>query len=405
MPKKIAEMAPVAVARLKSPGLTMVGGVAGLGLQVGELAADADRRQIAARSWVLRVTIGGKRREMGLGGFPEVSLAEAKDRARRARADIALGLDPIGQRKGVLRAAAAETKRSITFGKYAETYVESHAAGWANPKHRDQWSATLNTYAVPVIGGKPLHAIDVDDVLAILKPIWTTKTETASRLRGRIETILDAAKAEKLREGDNPAAWKGNLQALLPAPRKVAKTEHHAALPLSDVAPFMARLTAVEGTGARALEFTILCASRSGEVRGATWAEIDMHNRMWIVPASRMKAGREHRVPLSDAGMALLQSLPRRVDSDLLFPGAKGKPLSDMTLTAVLRRMKVDATVHGFRSCFADWGAERTNYPSSMIEMALAHKIGSEVEAAYRRGDMLEKRRALMADWANFCGR
>lgn len=394
MGKKADAMGPLAVARLTTPGLHFVGGVAGLGLQVAPTGA---------RSWVLRLVVGGKRREMGLGGFPDVTLAGAREAARAARAKVKAGTDPIEEGRANRSAARASRLAALTFDEAARRYIAQHAAGWSNPKHAAQWRSTLATYAHPAIGEMLVRDVELPQVLAVLEPLWTTKTETASRLRGRIEAVLDWAIGRGYRLGPNPARWKGGLAACLPAPAKVARVEHHTALPLGQVGAFMQALRAQAGQGARALEFAILTAARSGEVRGALWSEIDRAAAVWTVSAARMKAKREHRVPLSDAALALLDALPRIAGDALVFPAQRGGPLSDMTLSAVLRRMAVDAVPHGFRSTFRDWAAERTNYPREAAEMALAHAIGDKVEAAYRRGDLFDKRRQMMSDWAAFC--
>lgn len=391
--RKAKELSPLAVGRLKEAGHHAVGGVAGLYLYVSDSGA---------RSWVLRVLVAGKRRHMGLGGFPDVPLVQAKEKARAAREAISQGVDPIQQRKAAadqLRASAVAEK---TFQQAAEAFIESHGDSWKNDKHRAQWSRTLETYAYPVMGNLSVRDIGQEHVLRVLEPIWKTKTETASRLRGRIESVLAWATVRKYRAGENPARWKGHLDKLLPAPSKIQKTEHHRALPVSAMPAFMAELREREGMSARALEFLILCASRSGEVRGAVWSEIDLENKVWTIPPERMKAGREHRVPLAARAVDLLKALPRIKGIDLVFPAPRGGVLSDMTLTALMRRMNSDAVPHGFRSSFRDWAGECTNYPRDVAEQALAHTLESKVEAAYRRGDALEKRRAMMIDWATF---
>ena len=396
MPVKAKELGPLAVSKLTTPGLHFVGGVAGLALQV---------LPTGGRTWVLRATMGGRRRDMGLGGFPDLPLADARTAARKARELIRAGLDPIDEARAAISAKRASAAKDLTFKLATAAYIAAHEASWRNAKHAQQWTNTLATYAEPTIGDLLVRDIELTHVLAILEPIWTTKTETATRLRGRIEQILDWATARGHRQGLNPARWRGHLDKLLAKPSKVARVEHRAALPVEEVGAFMKALRSVDGIGARALEFAVLTAARSGEARGATWSEIDLKARVWTVPGSRMKAGREHRVPLSAQAIALLDA-PRRIDgADLVFPAPRNGPLSDMTLTAVLRRMKVAAVPHGFRSTFRDWAAERTNYPRDAAEMALAHAIGDKVEAAYRRGDLFEKRRRMMADWATFCDR
>jgi integrase len=396
MGKKAKEMALITVSRLTTQGLHFVGGVAGLALQV---------LPTGGRTWILRVTVGGKRRDMGLGGYPDVTLGGAREAARTARALVKNGKDPIVEARAAAAALRASLAKDVTFEQAARSYISAHESGWRNAKHAQQWRNTLASYAYPAIGGLMVRHVELAHVLAILEPIWTEKTETAKRLRGRIEQVLDWATARGYRDGLNPARWRGHLDKLLARPSKVADVEHHVALPFTEIGDFMLRLRDAKGMGARALEFAILTAARSGEVRGATWPEIDLKAALWTVPGNRMKMGREHRAPLSPTAVALLNELPRMVGTDLVFPAPRGGALSDMTLSAVLRRMKVAAVPHGFRSTFRDWASERTNYPRDVAEMALAHAIGDRVEAAYRRGDLFEKRQCLMADWAVFCGR
>jgi len=391
--RKADELGALEVSRLDKPGMHFVGGVAGLALQV---------LPTGGRTWVLRVTIGGKRRDMGLGGFPDVKLAGAREAAREARKLIREGVDPIEAARAAASALRASRAKNVTFEEAAKAYIAAHEAGWRNEKHGQQWANTLKAYAYPVIGSLMVRDVDLTHVLKILEPIWTTKNETASRLRGRIEQVLDWATARGYRNGLNPARWRGHLDKLLARPSKLGRVEHHRAIAVSDVGAFMVKLREAEGMGARALEFAILTAARSGEVRGATWSEIDLGAAVWVVPGDRMKAGREHRVALSGAAVSVLKALPRMAGTDIVFPAPRGGMLSDMTLTAVMRRMKVDGVPHGFRSTFRDWAAERTNYPRDVAEMALAHTIGDKVEAAYRRGDLFEKRKRMMADWAKF---
>lgn len=396
MPKKAKELSALEVNRLTAPGLYFVGGVAGLALQV--TGADS-------RSWILRATVGSRRRDMGLGGFPDVTLAGAREAARTARAKIKDGIDPVEETKAKRSALLAAQASAITFGEAAAKFIQAHESGWKNAKHASQWTTTLETYAFPTIGKIRVSDIQTAHVITILEKIWTTKTETASRLRGRIESVLDWATVRGYRKGDNPARWKGHLDKLLPAPSKVQKVQHHTALDYREIAAFMVELAKVEGMGARALEFAILTAARSGEVRGATWAEIDDKAAVWTIPAERMKAEKEHRIPLTATALALLAKLPRIVGTDLIFPNNKENPsvLSDMTLTAVLRRMSVAVTAHGFRSTFRDWAGETTAYPREVIEHALAHQLKDKAEAAYARGTLFDKRRRLMADWAKHC--
>ena len=338
---------------------------------------------------------------MGLGSFPSVPLAEAREKARAHRSKIELGADPISVRRAAQSAAAAERNSQQPFSTVAAQYIAQHAKTWKNAKHEAQWASTLHTYAEPIIGSLLVRDVTSAHVIKVLEPIWTSKTETATRVRSRIELVLDFAAARGLREGPNPARWRGNLDAALPKPSKLAKVRHHAAVAVDDMALFMVRLRDQAGMGARALEFAILTAARSGEVRGAAWSELDLTDALWTVPAERMKSGREHRVPLSRAAVKLLRSLPMGEPDGSVFPGLRG-PLSDMSLTAVLRRMSVDATAHGFRSTFRDWCSERTNHASEVAEMALAHTVGDKVEAAYRRGDLFDKRVLLMSDLAKF---
>lgn len=396
MARKVAELGALAVGRLREPGLHAVGGVSGLYLQV---------TPAGARSWILRATIGGKRRDMGLGGFPDVPLAQAREKAREARTKIEQGLDPILERERALSALRAEQAKSMTFEAACIALIDAKSDEWRNAKHRAQWTASLETYAYPTIGKLQVGDIGQAHVLNVLQPIWREKTETANRLRGRIEQVLDWARVRGFREGENPARWRGHLDKLLPAPTKIASVTHHRALPIDTMPSFMADLRQRKGISARALEFLVLTAARSGEVRGTTWLEIDMEAAVWTVPAERMKAHKEHRVPLSPQALALLADLPRIEGDELVFPAPRGGLLSDMTLTAVMRRMEVDAVPHGMRSTFRDWAAERTQFPREVAEMALAHSIGNAVEAAYRRGDLFAKRAEMMAAWSAFLER
>lgn len=363
-----------------------------------------------SRSWVFRyVGLDGKRKNMGLGALPSVSLAAARKEAARLRDQLKHPLepiDPLTARKQKQIELKLAMRKQMTFKDCALAFIEAHRAEWRNPKHLQQWENTLSNYAYPVFGDLPVSVVDDGLILKVLMPIWGEKTETAKRLRGRIESVIDWATFSKFRSGENPARWKGHLENSLAKPNKISKVKHHAALPYFELGAFMTALRKCPGIGSKALEFVILTAARSGEVRGATWDEIDIAGRVWVIPAERMKAEKEHRVPLSDAAIELLTNLPRIDDSNLVFPSSKaGVSLSDMALTAVLRRMgRRDLTVHGFRSTFRDWTAEITAYPHEMAEMALAHSVGNKVEAAYRRGDMLEKRLRMMQEWANYCG-
>lgn len=348
-----------------------------------------------SRKWVLRFTWRGRAKEMGLGSATAVDLADARDRAAAARRKLAQGINPIEDRK---RDAGIPA-----FGEMADSVREALSAGFRSAKHKAQWRSTLQTYAAP-LRTKSVDSIVTDDVLAVLKPIWTTKAETASRLRGRIEKVLDAAKAKGFRDGENPARWRGHLDHLLPKQSKLGR-RHHAAMPYEEVAAFVGTLRERQATAALALEFCILTAARSGEVLGARWSEIDLVKKIWTVPANRMKAGREHRVPLSTDAVSILKQLAKVKAGDFVFPGQRnGKPLSNMAMEMMLRRMKIEgATVHGFRSSFRDWAGNVTSFPREITETALAHVIGDKAEQAYRRSDALEKRRRLMNDWASYC--
>lgn len=400
MPRIAKELGPLAVKGLTTAGLHPVGGVAGLMLQVSPTGT---------RSWLLRVKVGDKRREIGLGAFPGVNLALAREKAQATRDDITKGIDPVAQRAAARQTIVEQQQENKalawTFKRCAEAYIKAKSPGWRSAKHAAQWSATLATYAYPVIGDVLVRHVSITHVTSIIEPHWATKNETINRVRNRIELVLDWATVRKLRSGDNPARWKGNLDKLLADRKIVGAVTGHKALASADLCGFMQALKGVSGTSARCLEFVILTTCRSGEARLATWAEIDTTTKTWAIPGQRMKSGRPHSVPLSDEVMALLEALPKLEGSDLLFPGAKeGKPLSDMSLSAVMRRMGVDAVPHGFRASFSSWCASSTAYPSEVREMALAHAIGDGTVAAYQRSDLFEKRRNLMADWAKFLG-
>jgi integrase len=341
---------------------------------------------------------------MGLGSFPEVSLALARQKARSARDLVRESINPIEAKQAARRAAAAKSAASKTFGECAAQYIDAKSPEWSNVKHLGQWRTTIETFAMPVIGNLMVQDVDTPHVMAILEPIWKTKTETAVRLRGRLESILDWAAVRGYRAGPNPARWKGHLSVMLPAPGKVANAEHHAALPYAEMPGFMARLRAVDGESAQALQFAILAAARSGEVRGATWREVDFDTKAWTVPAERMKAKKPHRVPLSEAAIRLLCARPRGKLDDLIFPSSRnGRPLSDMAMTATVRRMQVNAVPHGLaRATFKTWATECSSFPREVIEMALAHTIQNKTEEAYWRGDLFDKRVRAMRAWAEF---
>jgi integrase len=361
-----------------------------------------------ARSWIFRYSLAGRAREMGLGAYPDVPLAEARERAAEHRKFLRAGLDPIEQRKAERRRQASGAEGATTFTQSAARYIRAHRHGWRNRKHARQWASTLRTYACPVIGAMPVAAIGTEDILSILSPIWTVKTETAKRVQGRLENILDWATARGYRTGDNPARWRGHLAKILPRPSRVKRVVHHPAMPYAELPSFMAELGNHGGIAARALEFTILTASRTGETIGAQWQEIDLEAGIWNVPPERMKAKRPHRVPLAAAVIAVLRDLPRT--NAYVFAGSRyGRPISNMSMLQVMRRMgygvngaRGDYVPHGMRSSFRDWCAEQTAFPREVAEAALAHVNPNRVEAAYQRGDLFEKRRQLMDAWARY---
>jgi integrase len=354
------------------------------------------------KSWAFRYTKNGSSHTMGLGPVDLVSLAEARQKAWECRKQLLDGIDPIEDRRAKLgRAAKAKT---VTFAEAAERYITSHEASWRNEKHVYQWRQTLiKSYAGPILGKMDVAKIETSDILRVLEPVWLSKADTATRLRGRIEAVLDWARVHGLRDGENPARWKGHLKHLLPARNKQNGTQHYPALPWREMPEFMTELRAVDTIGSKALQFTIFTAARTGETIGAKWPEIDLAAKIWTVPADRMKAAKEHRVPLCADMVALLKSLPRFDDNAFIFPGAKkGRGLSNLAMLMTLRRIRPNLVVHGFRSSFRDWAGEATNYPKEICEQALAHTVNNAVEAAYRRGDALEKRRMLMNDWADY---
>jgi integrase len=393
MPKKAQELSALQVKRLAKPGLHSVGGVAGLQLQV---------KGTGARSWILRAQIGSRRRDVGLGGYPDVTLAAARERAREAREQIRQGVDPIEARKAARAALISDQARQMTFGEAADLCHSTKAPEFRSKKHSADWINSLNRYANPVIGQLPVAQVDLVHVLKVLEPIWITKTETATRVRGRIESVLAWANVRGYRNGDNPALWKGNLEHALPKPSKVRKRKHFAALPWSEVGAFMTDLRERDGMSARALEFLILTAARSGEVRLATWDEVDAGAKLWTIPRERTKAGKSHRIPLSAPALTILANLPRFKGCPFMFASAKGGALSTMSLSSVCRRMKVDAVPHGFRSTFKDWARSSTKYPDEVSELALAHVSSDATRAAYARDELLPKRKRLMADWATY---
>jgi integrase len=388
--RTLNRLSTLKVARAKEKGLIADGG--GLYLRVSDGGT---------KSWIFRFGDGGKLRDMGLGAVHTITLAEAREMATECRKMRLQGIDPIAQRGAQRASQKAAEARAITFSECAEKYMASHEGAWKNATHRAQWINTLSQYVYPIIGAHDVAAIGTPAVMKCIEPIWHTRTETASRVRGRIEAVLDWAKARGYRDGENPARWRGHLDHLLPARAKVQKQQHHAALPYAEIGAFMEKLREDSSNPARAIEFLVLTAARQGEVLGATWNEIDLAKRVWTVPADRMKGGREHRVPLSDAAVAVLKSMPQT--GDLVFPGPNGQ-ITKLQAWKVTKRHAGNVTTHGFRSSFRDWAAEQTSFPGELAEMALAHSVGSAVEAAYRRTDLFDKRRKLMDAWAGYCG-
>ena len=391
MPKRAKELSAVEVKRLSAPGLHAVGGVSGLMLQV---------TQTGGRSWILRTMVGRKRRDIGLGGYGDVTLSQARERAREAKEQINQGIDPVAERKAARNALMTAQAKDLSFKDAAIKCHQSKASEYRNAKHRQDWIRSLELYAFDKIGRLPVGQIELPHVLAVLEPIWQTRTETATRVRQRMEAVLAWATVSGYRSGDNPARWSGNLDAVLPKPNKIKKVKHQRALPWQDVPQFMADLREMEGMSARALEFAILTASRSGEVRKAAWEEIDLDAKVWTIPAERMKAGKVHRVPLSPEAVKLLKGLPRL--GAYVFEAPRGGHLSDMSLSAVTRRMGVDAVPHGFRSSFKDWARTSTAYPDEVSELALAHVNSDATRAAYARDELLPQRARLMRDWARY---
>ncbi|CAH36594.1 tyrosine-type recombinase/integrase [Burkholderia pseudomallei] len=392
--RKIHRLSAIGVEKAKAPGYLGDGG--GLYLQVSPSLT---------KSWIFRFKLHGRSREMGLGPYTALSLAEARKRAEDCRRLLLDGVDPIEARKGDRLQQKLQVARSMTFADCASTYIAAHRDAWKNAKHAQQWENTIETYANPVIGKLPIQDVDTNLVVRILDPIWREKPETASRLRGRIEAILNWAKTRELRRGENPARWRGHLENLLAKRSRARSVRHHPALPYEEIGAFVAELRQQEGVAARALEFTILTAARTGEVIGATLDEFDDEQRVWTVPAGRMKGERAHRVPLSPQAVRILKEMRSVTEGPSLFPGRTlDKPLSNMAMLVLLRRMgRGDLTVHGFRSTFRDWSSELTGYPREVAEAALAHAVGDQVEAAYRRGDLFAKRRQMMEAWAKYC--
>lgn len=392
MPKRILEKTALEVSRLRTDGVYSVGGAPGLHLQIIG----------GSRVWVFRYRFMHQRRRMGLGSYPAVSLAAAREAARQAIGLRDAGIDPLKARADEREAARLAIAKRLEFDQAAESFIKEHESTWRSLKHVQQWRNTLATYASPHFGTVPVSDIDQAMVLRALSPIWKTKTETASRLRGRIEQVLDWATAHGHRSGTNPARWRGQLEHILADPDKVAPVKHHEAVPFAQLPAVYQQIASVQGQSALALRFLILTAARSGEVRGMLWSEVDLKAALWIIPAARMKAGKEHRVPLSRQAVALLKGQTRVENVEHVFPSNRKGPLSDMALTAVMRRHKLGAVPHGFRSTFRDWAGEMTHHPRDAVELCLAHTIDTKTEAAYRRADMLEKRTFIMQQWADY---
>lgn len=403
MPKKAKELTATEVKRLthsisKVTGkpynaLHPVGGVAGLLMQV---------TPNGAKSWIYRTTVGGKRRNIGLGGFPDVTLAGAREKAREYRELIEKGIDPVEKRQAARQSLIAEQGKALTFDDAARQFLAVKSREFKNPKHIQQWTNTLSTYASPYIGKMAVSAIELPHIVQVLEPIWHTKTETAGRVRGRIEKVLAWATVSGFRTGDNPARLKDNVDLALGKPSKIKKAKHFTALPYAEMPEFMAELRQRPAISARALEFAILTAARSGEVRGATWEEIDMDAAIWTIPADRMKAGKPHKVPLCPDAVEILREIPRIDDSEFIFTAPRGGKFSDVALTALLKRMDIKATAHGFRSTFKDWAREQTAYADEVSELALAHVNSDATRAAYARSELIDKRRQLMQEWAEY---
>jgi len=416
MPKIAKELSALEVKRLNTPGWHAVGGVAGLLLQI---RPPAKPTAAMPRSWLLRIRIGGQRQPVGLGSYPQVSLAEARDQAKKLSAEAKSGVNLVAKKRAQRSAMIATASKNKTFKECAEAYMEAHASDYTNEKHRKQWTSTLETYAYPVLGRLLISDITMRHVLDTLMQdtkhrngeigkLWHIKGETAKRLLDRIRTVLDYATVNEYRTGNNPATWKGYLETQLPSPRGLKKTKHQPAVPYRLAGDFMSKLRSNSSTSARALEFLVLTAVRSGSVRSATWDEIDLDKKLWTIPAEHTKAKREHKVPLPNQALSLLNNLPRMAGTVLLFPNPRGKALSDMALSQLMRGMRergelnVEAVPHGFRSTFRDWAAEQTNYPDEIRKAASGHAVGDAVKEAYQRTDLLEKRRHLMTEWANF---
>lgn len=416
MPKVAKELSALEVKRLSRPGWHAVGGVAGLLLQI---RAPVREGLPLSRSWILRLRIAEQRQPIGLGSYPLVSLADAREQARKLSLEAKGGVNLLTRKRAQRSALIAAAAKNKTFRDCAEAYMEAHALDYTNEKHRKQWASTLETYAYPVIGRMLVADITMRNVLDVLQQdtvhrngstgsLWATKSETAKRLLDRIRTVLDYATVNEYRTGTNPATWKGYLDTQLASPRKIKGKNHHPALPYDQMGDFMVRLRANASMSAKALQFLILTAVRSGSVRQARWSEIDFAKKLWVIPADHTKTKEEHRVPLQQQAISLLSSLPRMAGTDKVFPSPKGKALSDMALSQLMRGMQergelnVKGVPHGFRSTFRDWAAEQTTYPDEIRKAASGHVVGDQVKEAYQRTDLLEKRRRMMQEWATF---
>jgi integrase len=416
MPKIAKPLTALAVSKIKTPGWHAVGGVAGLLLQVRTTT-----NATVAKSWIMRIKIGNERVPLGLGSYPNVTLEEAREQARKIILDVKDGIDPRVKRKAIKSAALISQEKSKTFKECAEAYLMAHAADYSSDKHRKQWETTLRTYAYPIIGNLVVADISMQDIKKVLtQPItdiktkkvigslWEKRTETASRLQGRIKSVFDYAIVSEYRTAINPATWTGYLETQLPAPNKLQKVEHQPAIPYQDIGDFMLKLRSKDTISAKALEFLVLTAVRSGSVREAEWEEIDYENKVWNIPAEHTKTKQEHRVPLSPQAIKLLKQIPKITGNNKIFPSPRGVCLSDNTLSKLMRDMKangdltIDAVPHGFRSTFRDWAAEQTAYPDDIRKAASGHRVGDAVQQSYQRTDLLEKRRKLMKEWANF---
>ena len=418
MPKIAKALTAIEVNKITKVGWHAVGGVPGLLLQVREPAKSG---AAAPRSWILRIRTASKRQPMGLGSFPQVSLAQAREQAKQLLHDARQGVNLVDRKKSQRSALLAAAAKNKTFKDCADAYMEAHASDYRNDKHRKQWAATLETYAYPVIGKQLVSDITMRSVLDVLLQdtqsadktvgkLWHTKTETAKRLLGRIKTVLDYATVNEYRSGSNPALWKGHLSTLLAKPNQIAKVKHHDSVPYPEIGAFMGQLRKNASISAKALEFLILTAVRSGSVREADWSEIDLDAKLWTIPADHTKTNKEHRVPLAPQAIALLRSATKLSSSTKIFPSPRGNALSDMALSQLMRGMRergeltVNAVPHGFRSTFRDWAAEQTSFPDEIRKVASGHTVGDSVQQAYQRTDLLEKRRKLMEMWATFIG-